>query len=373
MFSLSRLGSGAFGLLLLTFVAFVVVLCCFIWHLKHHFSLVYKSKRIIIISNASSSCSAKQPKLSSSNNIFCLSFNGDLEFYPLSILCYFAISLLSIIAMAALHHESYQSSVHIIKYCPIQQNILSFWNNPMQTTSMFTNDDDFGPYWLYIVLLLLLIESLFNFYRFYDAKYMILYVENATKLQIFALFSIYMMIFSVLYLIQIHLYFGLLPIIILMHFTFNIHCILRFVLILKRQCNNLCDEETESVKSKLIIKRLNGIIHRVLRYSMTTTITSTLSLLAITGCYSSHIIIVLPIFWTICSIFLFTNFAKNEAWINNQCKHLSSSTKCNNKLDEIDLTKNHSIENIEDGDQCTKIDDGDQTQDIESNRTYISI
>ena len=235
MFSISKLGSGGFGLLLLTFIGFIVVLCCFIVHLYHHFSLVCKSRRIII-SAVSGSHSQKHRKLSSSNiatqDICCISLIGHLEFYPLLTLLYFGSVLISIAAMAVFYHQTFQSRMNIIEYCPIHRNISTFWHHPRQPTSLFSNQNGFAPYWSYIVMLLALVESLSHFYKFYDAKYMVSHLRNATKLRIFGLFSIYNLIFSVIYLLQMHIYFGLFPVIILTHFTFNIYCILRFVSIL---------------------------------------------------------------------------------------------------------------------------------------------
>lgn len=247
MFSASNLGSGGFGLLFLTFIAFVLVLCCLVLHSRHHLSVVYKSMTMIISgsNNRSRKLSSSSSKSHIDQQSCCISFRGDLEFYPLSTLCYFALVLAAICGMTLFHHQSFQTTIQIAEFCPIRQNILSFLEHPTQTTSIaLINHNDFMPHWSYIVQLLSLVESLFNFYRYYDASYMVLHLRNATRHRIFALFSIYMICFSAIYLIQIHLYFALSPLIILVHLVFNFHCIVRFVLILRRQCQDLCNQGT---------------------------------------------------------------------------------------------------------------------------------
>lgn len=341
-----------------SYAALLVTFCCLVLHLKNHFGCgMTRTKRrhslnsdhTLNVSNRQRSRSRDDASSTSCCCYCCCLYplNGHIEFYPVSTLCYFIFLLCTITLIILFDYKYYQISPSINQYCPLLTNTILFIHNPLEFTRMSIISADITEYiWSYIVLLLVLWETLFNFYRFYDAKYMVTYFRNASKIRIFALFSIYTFIFSILYLVQIHLYWAIFPIIILLHFIFNIYCIVGFVSILKYQYMHLWEGEIEAIKNHKIMKDLLHIIHRVRICSVITTLISSLCLFLVEGCYTSYIYILLPGFWMISSIVWTLNFAKNESWFQKRYKKASGSlkrmfSKSANGKDNINKDKNN--------------------------------
>jgi len=316
--------SPQFLLSAFAYLSFVVVVFCLLLHLGNHFGL---------ICNLPVKRSSHQRK----QCICCCLYplNGHIEFYPVSSLFYFCflsavIALIIVCNLYYYQHASISSLSDLHTYCPIISNTLSSIEDPLYFASfpLFSAHHSLPDYlWPYIVLILLLWESLFNFWRFYDALFMAKHFRNAGKLRVFLLFSLYAIGFSLSYLAQIHVSFALFPLVVLLHLVFNIYSIVGFVSILRTQYMHFSEgsETMNCLQNRKIIKGLLHIINRVKVCSFVTTFISSVFVVISNGCSSTSVIVLLlPPLWTISCIAWSLHFVKNEAWFRRIFKSIKS-------------------------------------------------
>ena len=77
---------------------------------------------------------------------------------------------------------------------------------------------------IYGVMVLSLWDSLFSFYRHFTTMRTLRALEVPTTSKVLRLFSIYAVIFTLLFLSTVHLYYFLFPVVVLCHFLFNLYC-----------------------------------------------------------------------------------------------------------------------------------------------------
>ena len=86
---------------------------------------------------------------------------------------------------------------------------------------------------IYGIMVLALWESLFSFYRYYTTMHSLKSLEVPSAIHVLAVFSIYAVVFMVIFLATMHLYYFIFPLVILCHFLFNMYCTWKFTVWLK--------------------------------------------------------------------------------------------------------------------------------------------
>ena len=103
----------------------------------------------------------------------------------------------------------------------------TFWGTPTQIAT--ESHSEFTDFLLcYLVLALSILESLFNFYRYYTTQWASDHVFHASHTAILRWFSIYSISFTTLWALHRHIYYWLFPLLIAAHSTFNLFCICLF-------------------------------------------------------------------------------------------------------------------------------------------------
>ena len=77
---------------------------------------------------------------------------------------------------------------------------------------------------IYGVMVLALWQSLFSFYRYYTTMRSLVSMDRTPTSRVLLLFSIYALTFTLLFLSMIHIYYFLFPVVVLLHFVFNLYC-----------------------------------------------------------------------------------------------------------------------------------------------------
>ena len=105
-------------------------------------------------------------------------------------------------------------------------------------TKIFFQQHSMSTYYIidwiicYGILIVSVWESLFSFYRYYTTLFISSRFFQAPIKEIFKYFICYAIPFCILFTLQMHVYYFLFPIIILMHWTFNIFSTWKFAQIL---------------------------------------------------------------------------------------------------------------------------------------------
>ena len=144
------------------------------------------------------------------NNCHCCLEGVDddtFDFFPISYLLYnIYIIMLSILILC--------------KYLLLSTDEMSLFNTNHRHNHNYNEIID----WIivYSLILLSIWESLFNFYRFYSTYYASKKVQILASYKIMIKFTIFWIPFLCIFLLQIHLFYYLYPIIILCYFIFNV-------------------------------------------------------------------------------------------------------------------------------------------------------
>eukprot|EP01084_Bolivina_argentea_P027095 50374_1 len=249
--------------------------------------------------------------------------NGEsFNFFPLSFTIYimFLISLCILIII----NEAIQNSVNSSQIL-YQFSIKSYHENSMNSINSLNlnNNTNLVIYiidyiLLYGVMITLIWQSLFNFFRYYTT------LKTATNLEVIStntvlkLFILYAIPFSVIYLLQIHVYYFIFPFVILLHFSCNLYWTLKFASILINQYRVFEDLDSsimqknadQDVLNSVFFMRKTSLICCVLQ-------TTYLSLLVVT--YNVNTIYYLPIFWSISCLIFACNFVRNRKGVIDKC------------------------------------------------------
>eukprot|EP01084_Bolivina_argentea_P052268 96006_1 len=165
----------------------------------------------------------------------------------------------------------------------------------------------------YSVMLLLLWESLFSFYKYYTTLFVVLHCKIASTKAVTMRFMIYVIIFSICFNLQIHFYYYLWPILLALHFIFNTYCTFKFssILITKYIAFIDVDDRFENQEN---INILNSV-YFMRRTSMICCILQTIYFGLFIISYSANTIYYLPIIWSICGGVYTINFVRNRRYI----------------------------------------------------------
>ena len=171
---------------------------------------------------------------------------------------------------------------------------------------------------MYSIMLLSIWANLYAFHRYYSTYSSTIHLQPASPAIICKRYVIYAILFTLLFAIQIHLFYWLFPAIICVDFTFNIYCNYQFKQILIRQFN-LCaaSESTTRISVNVGDNGDTTFLDKanfLWRTSVICCILQSLSLGLFIGGYkyNQNILYFLPLFWCLSSGTYSASFARNK-------------------------------------------------------------
>lgn len=186
----------------------------------------------------------------------------DFDFFPSAFLCYqiLLILVLSLVMARSLlfHHSidvlfatdnSHEVGVQFAEFTELLQYQLRQEWSSWSSRSRFVvsqnqsggGDSGYVLDWIlaHCVLILAVWESCFNFYRFFSTWWAAKYFCSVETSTIFCRFSIYVLLFGLLSMLNLYCYFWLFPLTVAVHLVFNLFCAWRFAHILVEQYQHL--------------------------------------------------------------------------------------------------------------------------------------
>ena len=144
------------------------------------------------------------------------------DFYPFSFLLY--LTLLCIITTLVLykyiHIQNNEGLINDKLYIDIIKRMhYGLYHNDLHLIDWII---------VYNLILIACWESLFNFYRYFTTKYAAKYCYPPSGTVVFKNFSVYLVIFVVLCVAQIHIIYMVFPLVIGMYLGYNIFCTYSF-------------------------------------------------------------------------------------------------------------------------------------------------
>eukprot|EP01084_Bolivina_argentea_P283552 485665_1 len=296
-------------------ISIIIYIICLMLHGGQHFTFrcCIRSKNYINHSNQKNGISKRHSLRVHSDNIMrqikrnesiCRScmvgIEDNFDFFPMSFLLYILfIIILSIIIL--------------FKYI-ISNNIISY--------NISTNNHNYISIidWLIVhsLIFLSIWESLFNFHRFYTTYFASKKMTLLSSKEIIFKFSIFVIPYVALFLLQIHLWYYFNIFVILLYLIFNVinvwlfgHILIvqyRFVMGTEKYLTNIHDDMLESV-------------YLMRKISLISCISSSIYITLFTVFYNINIILFIPILWSISCICLTLNFVRNRQYIH--AKYLS--------------------------------------------------
>eukprot|EP01084_Bolivina_argentea_P220543 373752_1 len=191
------------------------------------------------------------------------------------------------------------------------------------------------------IMILSLWESLFTYYRFYSTFESARMQTVSTK-HVLKRFSIYCIIFVILFNMQLYLYYWLWPLIVITHYSFNYYYTLKFSRLLIGECQKF--EEIHMNKANDICVNNQNIIKNV-RYmrkiSLICCTSQSIALSAFVIIYNVNIIYCLPIVWSFSCFIFALNFVRNRRAIM-EC--VRSCMKCQSEnRNKVNISKNNVV------------------------------
>ena len=230
-----------FTIAVVTLIILSLILCL---HYTQHFKLAIKclARPMIYPSGARNSALQRQidrlsrvkaistklnlctsPHIQTSCSGACckfLSIDGeDFDFFPKSFLYYVIfVMLLTMLIIVSEILSCSDKKTHRLSYDSYALSQL----HHMQTAQ------NFDYVLIYGFMVLCVWQSLFSFYRYYSTLYGTQKLESFSMRKLFQIFRIYAIIFCAVYVITIHVYYYLLPAVIITFASFNCYCLYKF-------------------------------------------------------------------------------------------------------------------------------------------------
>eukprot|EP01083_Nonionella_stella_P236628 830886_1 len=166
----------------------------------------------------------------------------------------------------------------------------------------------------YSVMLLLIWTSLFSFWKYYTTMAVVQSYEIVPTQDIMLRFVIYFIAFALLFVLQIHVFYWLWPVLLVTHSGFNLVCTMKFssVLIEKYRLFMEIDDRMEKSDNESILRSVYSM--RSLSATCNLLQTSYLALFCIL--YPMDIIYYLPILWCLSSAIASMTFVRNRKFIH---------------------------------------------------------
>lgn len=167
-------------------------------------------------------------------------------------------------------------------------------------------------------------EMLFSYYRYYSTIVSAKYFYQINLSKVLKSFSIHIMIFVTLLIIQTQFYFWSLPIVILYYFVTNIFWINKVAQLLISSYEQLTESLNTDFKLNQFQTDLIHCVKIMRKLSMISSVLSTINIIAFTVIYNMKIVYYFPIIWSLSILSFVFNFVRNRQYLNEKCCFYSS-------------------------------------------------
>eukprot|EP01084_Bolivina_argentea_P131355 231868_1 len=326
-------------------VAVILLISCKILHFTQHFRLQSCWMSSVSINmNRTPSTSTSSTKISTITHhkqrpcrCICVAIDDEeYDFFPMAFLLYLvSLIIISVIITIRLilinfsdnfdftglkHRNMNHSQTHSIH--------ISQYSGSTQLICLYID-------WILIygVMFLSLFESLLSFYRYYTTLVTTKYLRLLTTMDILKKFSYFAVLFIIFYILTIHCYFYLFPLVIILYIAFNLFCNLKFSALLISSYSNFISIETIGKHSlNTSNKDILNSVYFMKRASLICTIIQSIYLCIFIIVYNINVIFYLPILWSISSAIFTLNFIRNRQTLT-QCY-----VRCRIQSKKIDKT-----------------------------------
>eukprot|EP01083_Nonionella_stella_P112224 329880_1 len=322
-------------------VSLLCILLSLVLHFRQHFkcqSCCPSTSGKMVVSSRSSSLRPRSSSLAqmainvkeSRLQCLCGTHDGDdFDFFPMAFFLYliliiFICLLLSARFVMMYMNDAWHESVVRIIYPSIDDlTTISFESNDNEQLLMMFIDYAV----IYLTMVMSLMESLFNFYRFYTTLMTTKKLILVTTQDVIKHYLIYSLIFAVLYVVVIHIYFWLFPILILVHCVFGIYCIAGFASTLITSYTNFVGLGASVNEANQQVLR-SVYFMRKISFKCTVLQSVYLSLFMLIYHINFNLIIIyLPILWSLTSFIFALNFVRNREAVQHRWHALTCAKK----------------------------------------------
>ena len=246
----------------------------------------------------------------------------EFNWVPLSFIFYIIIQILLCIFIAAIQ---YTNQENIIEF------EMDFSSHPLISGNTRPKTQNVMDYILaYSTMILSIWDSFVSFHRYHTTQKSTL-LQDITVLNVIKPFSLYMIIFTSLFVIQMHLFFYIFPLIITMHFAFNIFLSFRFTSIVIRQYASLsksAENKRLSVSGMEDVILLIKSMYFLFKLALVYVTLQCISLIIVTVSFDTNTMYFLPIFWCLSTSVYSLNFIRNKRYFANmKCCKRAKKTK----------------------------------------------
>eukprot|EP01084_Bolivina_argentea_P110461 197235_1 len=336
-------------MLLFVVISLAIVIPTIILHYSQHFTLNSSCKRSsrpskiylddVLPITVDKTCESKRLSefLQSSNHeakygccCFCslIPVDEDFNFFPITFLYYTIYLLLICILIIVYEFINYNETHNSFSIDLVYQfSIKSYHKHSifeLNTDSLSIYICDFII--IYGFLILQQWHLLFSFWRYYTTFVSTTQFQITTTRSILLKFSVFIITFSMLFIAQIHIYYYLFPITLILYFSFNWYCTWKFVSTLIKQYGVFIAMDNKHIEQSNILQS----VYFIRRTSLICTILNSLSLTVFVITYNIESVYYLPILWSIsCAVNAF-NFVRNRNFITNKLQRCCCDLKLNN-------------------------------------------
>eukprot|EP01084_Bolivina_argentea_P017619 32876_1 len=313
----------------------VILVPTIILHCSQHFTvnLCRKSKKSATTARELRTNSQTYNNNHSTKCSHCLFIpvDDDFNFFPILFL-YYVLFILSIcVAIIALEITN-------SLYTDNELNFYSFSLKSYRHHSIFELQQmqtaSIHPLGIYIcdfiiiygILILSIWSSLFSFYRYYTTYLSTHQFTSISTHDVLLRFSVFAIPFAILFIIEIHLYFWLWPMVVALYCGFNWYCSWKFASILIKQFEFFTSVEDDYIYSSNNKDMLESV-YFMKRTSLLCCLLQTLSLSIFVISYDVDSVYYLPIFWSLSCAGFALNFVRNRQCIKRFFQSKSIKTR----------------------------------------------
>eukprot|EP01083_Nonionella_stella_P038405 104491_1 len=177
------------------------------------------------------------------------------------------------------------------------------------------NHESLTTHWLivYGILILSVWDSFFSWYRYYSTLFISTYFRHVETTIVLKYFMAYGAPYILLFIIQIHFFYYLFPLVLLVHLIFNCWCTWRFACVLIESYHDSIDAFSPEMYDRVL---KDAYFMRSVQFICN--ILSSVSLaciLNISTPWMTHWCPYIPIIWSVADVFITLNFARNKVFI----------------------------------------------------------
>eukprot|EP01083_Nonionella_stella_P189503 700905_1 len=299
-------------MLVIVACALLIVVSILSIHYCQHFKLIFKTCNSTdhtrrYRTNSASVMEAQFNMLRTTPCQFrcCLTFvpvdDEEFDFFPVSFLFYlvFMTALFLMLVIAEILHITHHAKEEWHQY-------------PLFTLQRMNAVSIIDYILVYSTMMLFIWVSLFAFYRYYTTFILMQTMQRTSNKPLFIRFSVFAILFCILFILQIHVHYYLWSLVILVFCAFNWYCNYMFSKILITKIRALID--LAGTHSQADAEMLSGVIFTK-NTSLICCALQSINLCVFVMTYNVNTLYYLSLLWSISAFILGSNFVRNRKWM----------------------------------------------------------